>query len=181
MKPEQLFAAADALQREAKRMQSLTAAAEVLRDAGTLEARVLESERRLATLHSDIAGAEARLHLARDAAVKLDAEMVEERERSLKQAEANKAAAEAEAKRIHADAVAQAERILDGARAEAERIRSVNEQLKEAADAHLAELGEQVVAKEQKRAELDAELLDLNERLAQARAEAARIVQGVAQ
>lgn len=173
---EQLFAASEALQREAKRMESLKAAAEVLRDAGTLEARVVETSKRLTQLRAEVETAEGALHLARDAAVKLQGEMNDELERAKREAEAHRTAAQDDAVRIHANAVAEAQGIVEGARADAERVADEVRALKERTEQALAEVRAEVVTLTAKRAELDAELAERNQRLILAKAEAARIV-----
>lgn len=126
--PEQLNAAADALQRESKRTQGLLQAAEALTTLGSLTAHALEVEKRiaegsreLAQRHQELARAAEDLDRARRQAVDIGKAAAEECTRL--RAEATQTAL-----KVHADAVADAQRIVENADAEAKRV--VNDALK---------------------------------------------------
>lgn len=174
--PEELIQAAEALEREAKRYQGITAAAKVLRELGTLENQAREAVRRKAGVDADLAAAREELHQVKAAAAQASEEIEAARQGAARELEAGKQAALIEARKAHAEAVAQAEAIVAAAREEAAGIAKAGAQAQAEVEALLSQAGDELKAADERLHQKRAELADLEARLAEARSQAARII-----
>lgn len=174
--PQQLHEAADALDREEKRMKGVMAAARVLRDLGTLQGRIEESERRLVGVNADVAAAQRAVEEAKAEADQVRRTAAGHLATALADTKRTAEKAEEAARKVHADAVAEAEQLVADAQAEVERRLQFAVQteaeaaaLVEQHKAQAADLGKLV-------AERRAELEELEARLAAAKEQAKRLL-----
>lgn len=174
--PEQLASASDAIGRELKRLEGLSAARDTLRDLGSLtahalevEARIAEGNRALALCTRDIARAQEDLNRARRQAVdigKAAAAECDTMRRETREA----------ADRIHADAVANAQRMVEDAQTEASS--RINDALaaKSAIDQDVASAKVEVESLHKATTMKQSELAELEAKLVAARLAAARVL-----
>lgn len=178
MKPTaaELTTASEYLDREAKRAEALFATAKVLREAGTLQARVEEGEKRLAALQADLEAQSGKLKDARDAveAETLRAETIA----SHASAEAQRVrdGAQREAEAVVAKAKEEAGSIKAQAEAEAKRVRDHAAQVKQMADDGHATAKTALESAGKALEDKRAELAEINARIAEAHAAAERII-----
>ena len=172
----ELMQAHEVLQREAKRLEQLANAAKVLGDAGAILARVEEGEKILKDLQQKTTAARAEHDQAKKEV---------EDQRDLALATASKA--EEEAKRVVEDAKKRADNIVRfatdeaasakaKAQAEAQKLTDEAKAMRRAAEASKKEADAAVEKAAREVAEKTKELAALQDKIAKARAEAARII-----